>query len=269
MENRESLKQIPAFPILYSPFPVPRSPSMRIEQQPAYVLHARAYRETSLLLECLTREHGRLGVVARGVRGERSRLRRAQLEPFQPLALGLLMRGEMATLTAVETVGAPQRLTGDVALSGLYLNELVVRMTGRQDPLPSLFDAYAVTLARLAAGESPGWSLRRFERDLLELTGYGLQLLHEADTGEAIEPQAWYRYQVEQGAVRCVAVSQRALRGSDLLALAQERMPDPRGLKALRDLMREVIRFHLGGGELRAWRVLGMAVSGRRDTTKS
>ncbi|HZX72549.1 MAG TPA: recombination protein O N-terminal domain-containing protein, partial [Rhodanobacter sp.] len=54
---------------------------MRIEQQPAYVLHARAYRETSLLLECLTREHGRLGVVARGVRGERSRLRRAQLEP--------------------------------------------------------------------------------------------------------------------------------------------------------------------------------------------
>ena len=108
---------------------------MRIDQQPAYVLHARPYRETSLLLECLTREHGRLGVVARGVRGERARLRRAQLEPFQPLALGLLLRGEMATLTAVETVGAPQRLEGDAALAGLYLNELVVRLTGRQDPL--------------------------------------------------------------------------------------------------------------------------------------
>lgn len=242
---------------------------MRLEQQPAYVLHARAYRETSLLLECLTREHGRLGVVARGVRGERSRLRRAQLEPFQPLALGLLLRGEMATLTAVETVGAPQRLSADVALSGLYLNELVVRLTGRQDPLPPLFDAYAVTLARLAAGEPAGWSLRRFERDLLEITGYGLQLLHEADTGEAIEPEAWYRYQVEQGAARCGAGSEYALRGSDLLALAQDRTPDQRGLKALRDLMRWVIRFHLGGGELRAWRVLGMAVSGRRDSTVS
>ncbi len=240
---------------------------MRLEQQSAYVLHARAYRETSLLLECLTREHGRLGVVARGVRGERSRLRRAQLEPFQPLALGLLLRGEMATLTAVEPVGAPQRLTGDVALAGLYLNELVVRLTGRQDPLPSLYDAYAATLARLAAGESPGWSLRRFERDLLETTGYGLQLLHEADTGESIEPQACYRYQVEHGAVRCAAGGLRAVRGSDLLALAQDRMPDSRGLKALRDLMREVIRFHLGGGELRSWRVLGMAVSRRRDTT--
>ncbi|MEO8810650.1 MAG: DNA repair protein RecO [Rhodanobacter sp.] len=242
---------------------------MRIEQQPAYVLHARAYRETSLLLECLTRDHGRLGVVARGVRGERSRLRRAQLEPFQPLALGLLLRGEMATLTAVEAVGTPQRLTGEVALAGLYLNELVVRLTARQDPSASLFDAYAVTLARLAAGESPGWSLRRFERDLLEATGYGLQLQYVADTDAAIEPDAWYRYEPEHGAVRCAAGSARALRGSDLLALAQDRMPAGSGLKLLRDLMREVIRFQLGGGELRAWRVLAMAGSRRHDVDAS
>ncbi|MEO6926429.1 MAG: DNA repair protein RecO C-terminal domain-containing protein, partial [Rhodanobacter sp.] len=174
---------------------------------------------------------------------------------------------EMATLTAVEPVGTPQRLTGDVALAGLYLNELVVRLTGRQDPSPVLFDAYATTLARLAAGESPGWSLRRFERDLLEATGYGLQLLHEADSGEAIEPAAWYRYVVEQGAVPCIAGSPQALRGADLLALAQDRMPDNIGLKSLRDLMREVIRFQLGGGELRAWRVLAMAIS-RRPGTK-
>ncbi|HZX71246.1 MAG TPA: DNA repair protein RecO C-terminal domain-containing protein, partial [Rhodanobacter sp.] len=190
---------------------------------------------------------------------------RAQLEPFQPLALGLLLRGEMATLTAVEAVGPPQRLAGDVALAGLYLNELVVRLTGRQDPLPPLFDAYATTVARLAAGESNGWSLRRFERDLLEATGYGLQLRHEADTGVAIEADGWYRYQPEQGAVRCAAGSPQALRGGDLLALARDEMPDRGGLRSLRDLMREMIRFHLGGGELRAWRVLAMAVSRRRD----
>ena len=236
---------------------------MHLDQQPAYVLHARPYRETSLLLECLTREHGRLGVVARGVRGERARLRRAQLEPFQPLALGLLLRGEMATLTAVETVGAPQRLEGDAALAGLYLNELVVRLTGRQDPLGALFDAYATALARLATGESISWSLRRFERDLLQATGYGLQLLHEADTGEAVEADAWYRYGAEEGARRGGADAAGVLRGADLLALAHDRMPDARGLKALRDLMREVIRFHLGGGELRAWRVLSMARSQR------
>ncbi len=238
---------------------------MRIQQQPAYVLHARAYRETSLLLECLTRDHGRLGVVARGVRGEKARLRRAQLEPFQSLAMDLLLRGEMATLTAIEATGSPMRLTGDAGLAGLYLNELVVRLTGRQDPFPTLFDAYARTLGRLAAAEPLGWSLRRFERDLMEAIGYGLQLQYDPDSGEPLLPQASYRYLVEQGAVRCAASHPHALLGSDLLALGQDRMPDNRGLKTLRDMMREVIRFHLGGGELRAWRVLAMAVSRRPD----
>lgn len=236
---------------------------MRLEQQPAYVLHARPYRETSLLLECLTREQGRLGVVARGVRGERARLRRAQLEPFQPLLMDMLLRGELATLTGVEPVGTPTRLPGNAGLAGLYLNELVVRLSERQDPSASLFDAYALALQRLATAEPLAWSLRRFERDLLQAIGYGLQLQHDSATGEPLVADAHYRYLVEQGAVRCAAGSARALRGRDLLALAQDRMPDREGLKALRGLMREVIRFHLGGGELRAWRVLAGAMSPR------
>jgi DNA repair protein RecO (recombination protein O) len=221
------------------------------------VLHARPYRETSLLLECLTRDHGRLGVVARGVRGERARLRRSQLEPFQPLALDLLLRGELATLAGAEVVGTPSRLTGGHGLAGLYLNELVVRLTARQDAQPALFDAYAQTLARLAAGEPAAWTLRRFERDLLEAIGYGLPLRHEAGSGDSLQAQAHYRYDAEQGALRCAAGAPHAVRGADLLALADDRMPEDRaGMAALRRLMREVIRYHLGGGELRAWRVL-------------
>ncbi|WP_424683696.1 DNA repair protein RecO [Frateuria sp. YIM B11624] len=237
---------------------------MLLDQQPAYVLHARPYRETSLLLECLTRDHGRLGVVARGVRRERARVQRAQLEPFQPLALDLLLRGELATLRGAEPAGAPLRLTGDAGLAGLYLNELVVRLTGRQDPQPDLFDAYARTLPRLAAPDTLAWQLRRFERDLLAALGYALQLDNEADSGEPVAPEGWYRYQVEHGPVACAADALRAIRGADLLALANDRCPDRAGLAALRRLMREVIRFHLGGGELRAWRVLAGAVPPRQ-----
>jgi len=237
---------------------------MLLDQQPAYVLHARPYRETSLLLECLTREHGRLGVVARGVRRERARLQRAQLEPFQPLALDLLLRGELATLRGAEPAGAPQRLIGDAGLAGLYLNELVVRLTGRQDPLPDLFDAYQRTLPRLRGAGTLAWQLRRFERDLLDAVGYALQLEAEADSGELLAPEGWYRYQVEHGPVACPAGAPRAIRGADLLALARDECPDTAGLAALRRLMREVIRFHLGGGELHAWRVLATAMSRRQ-----
>lgn len=236
---------------------------MLLDQQPAYVLHARPYRETSLLLECLTREHGRLGVVARGVRRERARLQRAQLEPFQPLAMSLALRGELATLRGAEPAGPPLRLVGDAGLAGLYLNELVVRLTGRQDPQADLFDAYARTLPRLAEPGALAWQLRRFERDLLAAIGYALQLDAEADSGDPIAAEGWYRYQAEHGPVACAAGAQRAIRGVHLLALARDRRPDAVGLAALRGLMRETIRFHLGGGELHAWRVLSAAMSRR------
>lgn len=236
---------------------------MRIDQQPAFVLHARSYRETSLLLECMTRDHGRLGVVARGVRSERGRALRATLEPFQPLAMDLLLRGELATLRSVEPTGPVCRLAGDVGLAGLYLNELLVRMTGRQDPHAGLFDSYARALVRLSAGESPAWSLRRFERDLLATLGYALVLEHEAGTGLPLDPDASYRYRAEHGPERCAPAASGALLGAWLLALANDLPPDAAGQQALRGMMREVIRFHLGGGELRSWHVLAGGISGR------
>jgi len=236
---------------------------MLIEQQPAYVLHSRPYRETSLLLECLTRDHGRLGVVARGVRSQRGRLQRSQLEPFQPLALDLQLRGELATLRNAESTAAPFRLPGDAGLAGLYVNELVVRLTERQDPHPELYDTYAQTLARMAACDSLAWQLRRFERDLLAALGYALQLEADADTGEPLQPEVLYAYRPEHGAVRCSPNEPHAMRGDVLLALLEDRVPDTQGLHALRGTMRELIRFHLGGVELRAWRVLRGALTRR------
>jgi len=229
---------------------------MRVEQQPGFVLHARPYRETSLLVECLTRDHGRIGVVARGVRNERARTQRAQLEPFQRLELDLLLKGELATLRGAEPSGAVMRLIGDAGLAGLYLNELVVRLTGRQDPNPELFAHYERTLRRMAAGEPLAWTLRRFERDMLDALGYALQLDIDASSGEPLDPATRYFYDPEAGASPGRSGDPHALRGADLLALAEDRSPDAAGLSSLRRMMRQVIAFHLGGGELRAWRVL-------------
>jgi DNA repair protein RecO (recombination protein O) len=224
-------------------------------QQPAFVLHARAYRETSLLLECLTRDQGRLGVVARGVRGARARIPRADLEPFQRLAIDLSQRGELATLRAVEPDGPAWRLRGAALLSGMYLNELLVRLCARQDPHPQVFEAYTATLGRLHAEAAPAWALRRFERDLLDALGYAL-LLSETEEGDPVEPDRWYHYQAEQGPQPCASSAPQAVLGEDLLALAADHDPGRDGLRRLRGMMREVVRFHLGGGELRAWRML-------------
>ncbi|MBS0589855.1 MAG: DNA repair protein RecO [Proteobacteria bacterium] len=231
---------------------------MRIDGQPAYILHARAYRETSLLIECLTLGHGRIGLVARGIRRERSRIPRALLQPLLPVQLGWSGHGELATLTQVEAGGARFDLQGDALLCALYLNELVLRLAPRQDPHPHLFGAYGETLSRLANGEGQAWTLRRFERDLLACLGYALVLDVDGDSGTPLDPNRDYAYRHEHGpTVWRNAHDGVRLRGATLIALARDEMPPSEHLPSLRRLMRSAIAAHLGGGELRSWTMLG------------
>jgi DNA repair protein RecO (recombination protein O) len=231
---------------------------MRLENQPAFILHARAWRETSLLLEAFTRNHGRVGLVARGVRGAKTRFARASLQPLQPLLLGWSARGELGTLTSAEQTGSPWRLSGDALFAGMYIDELVLRLLSRNDAHPVAFGAFTECLARLAAGDDIAWTLRRFERDLLADLGYALMLTHTVD-GAPIKADAPYSYIVDAGPVPWrEGVGFVRVAGSALLALDRDERPNATDLADLRKLMRSIIR-ELAGGELNAW-----ALSSRR-----
>ena len=233
---------------------------MRVAGQPAYVLHARAWRETSLLLEAFTQDFGRVGLVARGVRGPRARLSRSVLEPLQALLMDWSGRGELHTLTAAESSGLRSALHGNRLMSAMYVNELMVRLTARDDPHPELFARYAVLLEELVTTPSLAWCLRRFERDLLAAIGYALQLESTADDGKPVEPDRTYDYLPEHGPVAADAGPTRdgvRVRGSALLALAMDAAPAlPEDLAALRRLMRALIGVQLGQRGLQSWRVL-------------
>ncbi len=219
--------------------------------EPAFVLHTRAYRNTSLILDVLAREHGRVALVARGARGQRSRTA-GLLQPFQPLAMSWRLRGEMGTLQQVEAAGQPLRLQGRRLVSGLYGNELLIRVLGREDPHPGLFEGYVQLLEALASNAPEGPALRCFERDLLSLLGYGLAL--ETDTqANALVPDQWYRYDPSQGATPVVGpqVGGLVVQGQQLLALAADPITADTA-RATRALMRAALSLHLGGRPLKS-----------------
>jgi DNA repair protein RecO (recombination protein O) len=242
---------------------------VRIEQQPGFVLHARAWRETSMLIEAFTREHGRVGLVARGVRGARSRVGRANLQPLQPLLLGWIARGELGTLTHAEQTGSRWTLSGDALIAGMYVNELVLRLSSRNDAHPAAFAAYTECLARLAEEPDIAWTLRRFERELLADLGYALLLTHAAD-GAPIDPAGSYAYVADTGPVAWREGGHGThVGGAALLALDRDERPDTAAMTELRRLMRAVIR-DLVGSNLNAWtlssrRLIGIADAAAQD----
>lgn len=232
----------------------------------AYVLHHRPYRDTSRILEIFSREHGRLTLFARGARGPKSRSA-SLLQPFQRLLVSWRGHGDAATLTAVER-GAAREVAGSPGLpaatvmSGFYLNELLLRLTTRDDPHPDLFDAYEATLGRLAAGEAPDAALRTFERRLLEELGYGVELRVEAETGRSIDPQGRYVYRAGQGVARAVADAPGVVAGRSLLLLAEDRLQGAPELEDARRVLRAALDYCLEGREL-ATRAVARAVAGK------
>jgi DNA repair protein RecO (recombination protein O) len=226
---------------------------VRVSLEPSYVLHSRPYRESSALLEVFSRDYGRVGLVARGARGSRSRWKNT-LQPFRPLLLSWSQRGELGTLTGADQVAAPPALSGDPLLCGLYANELLMRFLQRQDAHPGLFDRYRGMLGELAGGVPPQPVLRVFEYKLLAAAGFGLQLDHEHGSERAIRADAWYLYEPELGPLprdRADDGSAQLVSGEALLALKSGEIGN-RHLKELKGLMRRVIRYYLGDKPLRS-----------------
>ena len=242
---------------------------MRFSGERAYVLHARPWRETSLLVEVLSEQHGRIGLVARGVQGPKRHSLRAALQPLQHIRFEAVQRGELAQLSAAEALDAAPQLDGAAVLAGFYVNELLVRLAPRQDPHPELYLLYGQVRTRLSAGEPLAWTLRRFERDLLEALGVGLAFEVDGD-GAGIDPAARYRLDPEEGPRRLRSERAGERRdtstGRALLALAADAQPETEDLASLRLPLRAVLLHHLGGRGLKSWEMLGeLGRLARRD----
>lgn len=234
------------------------SPKQRIDQQPGFVLHSYPWRETSLIVEVFSRDHGRVALVAKGARRPHSTLR-GVLMAFQPLLVGWSGGGEVKTLVRAEWQGGQPLLAGRALLYGYYLNELLMRLSAREDPHPALFDAYAGTLHALVRQADAAPLLRAFELALLRELGYGAGLECDVGSGGAIDPAATYVYIIERGPVRVehdADPPDHVLSGHTLLDLAAGRFERPETATQGKRLLRTLINHYLGGQPLQSRRML-------------
>ena len=220
----------------------------RIQDEPGFVLHSYPFRETSLILEVFSRQHGRVALVARGARRPRSALR-GLLMGFQPLLLSWFGKHELRTLHSAEWQGGQPQLQGTALLCGFYLNELLLNLMARDDPHESLFDYYQQTLQRLAHEDDHAFTLRCFEKHMLQELGYALLLENEADGGKPIVPDRNYRYILERGAIAETADSSQGIpvSGKTLLDMAADDYRDANSARQSKQLIRILLDHHLAG----------------------
>jgi DNA repair protein RecO (recombination protein O) len=225
----------------------------RVMLEPAFVLHVRAYRDSSRIIDAFTQHHGRVALVAHGIRRPRSRLRPAA-EPFRLLLLSWSGRGSLRTLTGAEAGGPGGALRGDPLLGAWYVNELILRLLERDDQHSALFAHYARTLAELAAGTHPARVLRRFEKALLDELGYGLNLERDIVSAQPVRPDRRYRFDFEGGPIEIDAASTgtEAFSGASLLSLASGELNEESALHDARRLLRLTLDRYLGGRPLKS-----------------
>lgn len=226
----------------------------RVLLAPGYILHHRPYRDTSRILEVLVRDHGRLTLFARGVRGAKPRFG-GVLQPFGLLLLSFQVGREAGQLTGAESAESAPSLPPGSLMSGFYLNELLLKLTTRHDPMAEVFEEYRRALGGLRSGMKVEAVLRVFEKRLLEAVGYGVDLTSEARTGAAIQAGRFYRFRVSEGLFPATGDEADAVAGESLLELAREELAGERSLEDARRLLKAALAERLEGRELTTRRV--------------
>lgn len=227
----------------------------RVEQQPAFVLHTHPWRETSYVVDVLSRDYGRLPLIAKGARRPRSALRGVLLA-FQPLDVSWSGSGELKTLIGAEWAGGQPMLAGSALMCGYYANELLLRLLPRDDAHPGLFAGYAALLAKLSQGAPQDLALRSFELVLLRELGYA-PTFDTDEHGEAVRPGQDYVFIIERGPVLADADldGEPRIPGRVLLDLARDDLSSAETLSQAKSLMRRLIGHVVGSRALESRRI--------------
>jgi DNA repair protein RecO (recombination protein O) len=220
--------------------------------QPAYILKQINYRESSLLLDVLTRDFGRISLIAKGVRKVKSKTA-GVLRPFHSLTISFIGKSELKTLADAELKGLGCLLEGMALYCGFYVNELITHFLQHHDAHPELFDHYELCLKQLAENKRIEIALRNFELNLLTETGYGLHLGFDISREKNIAANKKYLFNKENGMIEDV---KGTISGATLLAMQNRNFEDPQVLAEAKQLMRTVIDAHLQGKPIKSRTVM-------------
>ena len=169
----------------------------KVELTPAFLIHRRMYQDSSLLLDFFTCHYGKIRLVGRGARNNKT-----SLQMFQRLNISFKGRSDLKNLTNWEFSDQPRRFLGNNLVLAIYTNELLSRLLPEGEKHQKVFDGYWNYLGKInkQSDTEKEYSLRLFENLLLEELGYGLEF-NKDSSERPIDCKLKYQFQEHNGFV--------------------------------------------------------------------
>ncbi|MEO0443690.1 MAG: DNA repair protein RecO [Pseudomonadota bacterium] len=225
---------------------------MRVDLQPAYVLHTRPFQDSSLLVTIFSLDYGRLTLLAKGVRNNKSH-KRQLLQPFIPLNLSWQGKSSLKTLVGIDADKAVTALHNKHLYCGFYINELLMYLLPENDSADSIFQLYEHSLSQLMHENDLEQCLRYFEFSLLADLGYGIDFVHDNQSGTAIMPEQHYYLEPELGFILADnEQSKPYFLGAELLAIANHDYTRMAVRRTAKQVARFLLDFYLQGKEIKS-----------------
>ncbi|MCP3688394.1 MAG: DNA repair protein RecO [Gammaproteobacteria bacterium] len=218
----------------------------RVTNQPAYILHRRDWQNSSLIIDLMTLEYGRISLLAKGGKGSKSS---GLYQPFCRLMVGWSGRHDLKTLTAIE--GKPIQIDEQLYLPLLYVNELLVSFLPQLESSPELFASYGDLLESICLADIEQ-NLREFERAAMQILGYLPDMAFEAGSGEPLDAGQYYQFLANSGFLRCDRDEGNAIHGGVIIDWNNRRFDNCEVLRVAKSVMRCIIDFNLQGKRLKS-----------------
>ena len=219
---------------------------MRIEHTPCYILHRRNYSETSLILEVLSRNYGRVNLIAKGIK-KNKKYKSTNFDLYQKYNISWISKTELGILVEIENSDKVNKVPSEKAMIGFYINEMILTLLHKHEPHLELFDLYEYTLKKLFSNQNEKIILRYFEKNLLQLLGYGIALDYDTKTGNSILAEKKYYYKIDSGPTSDLSISGDGMKisGKTLLQLEEESLSEIENIIEAKDLLSMILKKYL------------------------
>ena len=219
---------------------------MKIDYTPCFILHRRNFSESSFILEIFSRNYGRISLIAKGAKQNKN-YRGINFDLYQKYNISWISKSELGTLTGIDIISLMNPFVAEKAITGFYINEIILKLLHKDEPHIELFDIYELTLNKLFSNENEKIILRYFEKQLLQSLGYGISLDHDIKTGLSIMPTCEYYYKIDSGPSSEVLPPDEGMKisGKTLSELNNETLSDDINISEAKNLLSMILRKHL------------------------